>query len=184
MTAVLSSRAMFHRVCRRVCHRVSRRCVAPARAVLAVAALAGCGPVATSARSAARRPPSRRPARPRPSKYAPYWWTRATEYLHRAREVAAHADYQGASRFGRLAAEAATRAAADARIAARDPSKRPLDFVPDAAPAKPTVAPVAPTRDLPAPGKDRVAPAKDRPDPAPRPPPRPPSPVAPAKDPP
>jgi hypothetical protein len=107
------------------------------------------------------------------ARLAPYWWTRAVEYLHRAREVAARADFQGAHRFGELAASAASQAAADARIAAKDPSKRPRDLPPDVAPARPTEAPVAPakrarpteapiapTRDLPAPPRSRVAPAK------------------------
>ena len=51
-------------------------------------------------------------------KYSPYWWTRATQYLHMAREVAAHADFQGANRFGRLASEAARQAKAEAEAAA------------------------------------------------------------------
>lgn len=60
-------------------------------------------------------------------KYSPYWWTRAVVYLHMAREVAAHADYQGANHFGRLSSEAADKAAAEAELAARDPSKRPVN---------------------------------------------------------
>jgi hypothetical protein len=88
-------------------------------------------------------------------KYAPYWWTRATQYLHKAHEVAAHADFQGANRFGRIATEAAQKAAEEATLAARDASRRPLDLPPDVAPAKerspaPAPAPAAP-----------VAPAKD-----------------------
>ena len=43
-------------------------------------------------------------------KVAPYWYTLAVEYLHKAREEAAHADYQAANRFGRRAGEAATKA--------------------------------------------------------------------------
>ena len=58
-------------------------------------------------------------------KYAPYWWTRANEYLHMAREVAAHADYQGANRFGRLATEAAIKAREEALVAAKSP--RPVE---------------------------------------------------------
>jgi len=95
-------------------------------------------------------------------KYAPYWWTRATQYLHKAREVAAHADFQAANRFGRLAAEAAARAAEDARIAAKDPSKQPPGAEPDVAPARD--APIAPPRDLPAPA--RTPPPPPRPAPA------------------
>jgi hypothetical protein len=94
--------------------------------VLALALAAGCGPVAyvhqvtlsaDDAVEAARRAEA--------EKYSPYWWTRATQYLHMAREVAAHADYQGANRFGRLAAEAAKKAQEEAEIGAEDPSKLP-----------------------------------------------------------
>src|SRR5215831_11425436 len=165
--------------------RIGRACVAHApwvatpRIVAALAACAlaaaGCGPIryvgdvtrrASDAVDAARAAQA--------DKYAPYWWTRATQYLHKAREVAAHADFQGASRFGRLAAEAADRAAADARIAAGDPSKRPID----GAPSKPTTAPIAPARDLPAaPSKGGSVPEKERPAPAKEPPSR----IAPAK---
>ncbi len=69
-------------------------------------------------------------------KYAPYYWTRAKEYLHKARERAAYADYQGANRFGRLASEAADLAEQAAIEAKADPSKRPMTLEPDVAPAK------------------------------------------------
>ncbi|HSS03472.1 MAG TPA: hypothetical protein VLM79_40690 [Kofleriaceae bacterium] len=123
---------------------------------LALAGLAACGPVryvsdvthnATDAVEAARAVHA--------DKYAPYWWTRATQYLHKAHEVAAHADFQAASRFGRIATEAATRAAEEATLAARDASRRPLDLPPDVAPAKernernPAPVPVAPAKDSP-----------------------------------
>lgn len=144
------------------------------------ALLAGCGPI-TYVGDVRRASDAVEEARAvHAEKYAPYWWTRAIEYLHQARAVAAHADFEGAHRFGRLAAEAAVQAAADARIAARDPSKRPRGLAPDVAPARPTEAPVAPARDLPAPARDRIAPARERSN-APA---RPPSRVAPAKDPP
>ena len=116
-------------------------------------------------------------------KYAPYWWTRATQYLHKARERAAYADFQGANRFGRLATQAAEQAIIDAK----DPSKRPLELEESkgggvapakdpadaAAPAKDSPVPVpvpvpVPAKDAPAkdaPAKD--APAKDAPVPAP-----------------
>jgi hypothetical protein len=58
-------------------------------------------------------------------KYSPYYWTRAIQYLHMAREVAAHADYQGANRFGRLATEAAVKAKEEAELGAQNPSKLP-----------------------------------------------------------
>jgi hypothetical protein len=58
-------------------------------------------------------------------KYSPYWWTRANQFLHMAREVAAHADFQGAKHFGRLAEDAAHEALREAEIGAKDPSKLP-----------------------------------------------------------
>ena len=63
-----------------------------------------------------------------------------------AREVAAHADYQGANHFGRLSSEAADKAAEEAEVAARDPSKRPVNPTKELAPAK---------------ENDSVAPAKE-----------------------
>lgn len=55
------------------------------------------------------------------ARYAPYHWTRATEYLHQARVEAAAADFQAANRFGRLATQAAEQAKADAIRRAADP---------------------------------------------------------------
>ena len=63
-----------------------------------------------------------------------------------AREVAGHADFQGANHFGRLAADAAEKAAVEAKLAEKDPSRRPLE--------QPTVAPAK---------GDVTAPAKDAP---------------------
>jgi sRNA-binding protein len=152
--AVIESQAMFRRVCRGLA-------VHAALAALA-SGIAGCGPItyvgdvtrrATDAVAQARAAQA--------EKYAPYWWTRATEYLHKAREVAGHADFQGANRFGRLAAEAANHAAEDARIAAKDPASRPREAAPDVAPAKDA----PPSRVAPAKGArpPRLAPAKDPP---------------------
>ena len=56
-----------------------------------------------------------------------------------------HSDFQGANRFGRLASEAAEKAATEAEVAAKDPSKQPVN------PAE-----VAPAKD-----SDATAPAKD-----------------------
>jgi hypothetical protein len=89
-------------------------------------------------------------------KYAPYYWTRATQYLHQARVKAAHSDWEGANRFGRLAAEAGDQAVVDAEIAKKDPSKRPLELKNDVAPAKGDAPAVAPA-------KGGIAPAKDEP---------------------
>lgn len=112
-----------------------------------VALLSGCGPVgyisqvtfdADNAVAAARAANA--------EKYSPYYWTRATQYLHMAREVAAHADFQGANRFGRLATEAANNARAEAEAGAK---AGPV-------PAKPE-GPVAPAK------SDEPAPAKETP---------------------
>jgi len=117
--------------------------------IVACLAAAGCGPVAyigqvpfdaDGAVAAARAAQA--------EKYSPYWWTRATQYLHMAREVAGHADFQGANRFGRLASEAAKQAKAEAEVNAAH----------GVVPGKPDEA--APAKDEAAPAKD-VAPAKD-----------------------
>ena len=118
--------------------------------VLAVA-LVGCGPIiyvnevtrrASSAVDEARAAEA--------DKYSPYYWTRATQYLHKARELAAHADMQEANRYGRLATEAAELALEEATTASKDPTKR-------AAPAK-EPGEVAPAKD-----DKPVAPAKETP---------------------
>ncbi len=105
-----------------------------------VATLSACGPIvyvnevtrdATTQVALARAAQAER--------YAPYWWTRATQYLHQARLKAASADFQGANRFGRLATESADKAIEEAKIAAKDPTKRPLE--PGGEPAPPDVAP-------------------------------------------
>lgn len=91
-------------------------------------------------------------------KYAPYYWTRANQYLHHARVNAAKSDWEGANKFGRLAAEAADQAVIEAQIAEKDPSKRPLELGSEVAPAK---------GDAPAPAtpksKGDIAPAKEEP---------------------
>jgi hypothetical protein len=113
--------------------------------VLALALLAGCGPfayVGQVPQDAAKKVERARELEA--AKYSPYYWTRATQYLRMAREVAAHADYQGATRFGRLASEAAEKAAAEAEVAGKDPSKRQ-----DLAPAKEQDSGVAPAKDAP-----------------------------------
>ena len=73
----------------------------------------GCGPVeyisqvgnkASAAVSAAKLASAER--------YAPYEYTAAEEYLHKAREEAAHAEYQDAIEYGRKAEDLANRARA------------------------------------------------------------------------
>ena len=43
-------------------------------------------------------------------KYAPYEWTSAVEYLHKAREEAGYADFQAAIRFGKQSEDMALKA--------------------------------------------------------------------------
>lgn len=57
----------------------------------------------------------------RADKYAPYYYTLAVEYLHKAREEAAHSDYQSANRFGKRATEAARKARIEALKQAKLP---------------------------------------------------------------
>ena len=119
-----------------------------------VVLLASCGPVAYVGQVTLKADDAVEAARvSEAEKYSPYWWTRATQYLHMARDVAAHADYQGANHFGRLATEAAEKAKAEAD----DPARRAQ--VNAVAPAKPSDKgePVAPAKNP----KDDIAPAKD-----------------------
>lgn len=108
---------------------------------------ASCGPIAyinQSTREASTKVDHARELEA--DKLSPYWWTRATQYLRMSREVAAHADFQGANRFGRLAAEAADKAAEESEEAARNPSKRPVNPTKELAPAKDGSS-VAPAKD-------------------------------------
>src|SRR5215475_7762161 len=102
--------------CQATCYRPPRlrllRCV-PTVAVLAVAPLLGCGPVeyisqvgnkAASAVSAAKLAQADR--------YAPYEYTAAEEYLHKAREEGGYAQYEDAIEYGRRAEDLANRARA------------------------------------------------------------------------
>jgi hypothetical protein len=82
-------------------------------AVLAVTPLLGCGPVeyisqvgnrAASAVSAAKLAQADR--------YAPYEFTAAEEYLHKAREEGGYAEYQDAIEYGQKAEDLANRARA------------------------------------------------------------------------
>lgn len=148
---MISSRAMVR--------RAFRLCAVPA--ICAALACAGCGPITYHSEVSRRAERAVEAARAAEAeRYAPYWFTRATEYLHQAHAVAAHADFQGANRFGRLATESALQAKADAEVAARDPSKRPRDAAP-----VPTAAPKKPGRPAPVQsGAPRgLAPAKEPP---------------------
>jgi hypothetical protein len=94
------------------------------RRVLVLLLATACGPIAyvnDVTRKASSSVDAARSAEA--DKYAPYYWTRATEYLHKARERAAYADFQGANRFGRLATEAAELAEQAATEARKHPPK-------------------------------------------------------------
>jgi hypothetical protein len=91
--------------------------------VLFVAAAAACGPIEyvnQVTRTAATSVDEARAVDA--ARYAPYWWTRAVEYLHEARAQAAHANFQAANRYGRLSTEAANQAKADAIRRAANPA--------------------------------------------------------------
>jgi hypothetical protein len=95
------------------------------RFVLVVAiALAGCGPIVYVNEVTRHAQNSYDEAEAaQADKYAPYYWTRAKEYLRKSRELAAVADFQAANRFGRLAGEAAEKALEETAQAKQTPSK-------------------------------------------------------------
>ncbi len=93
-------------------------------AVVAVLAMGGCGPVAYVNQVTMKASSSVESARAAEAdKYSPYWYTRAVEYLHKAREEAADADFQAANRFGRRSEEAAKKAREEAIAHAGKPVK-------------------------------------------------------------
>ena len=108
---------------------ISSRAMARRSFVLAAAASSalamGCGPIeyASEVHHASDAVDTARAAHAEQN--APYWWTRATQYLQKAREVAAYADFQGANRFSRLATEAADKATAEAQAKPVTPAPAP-----------------------------------------------------------
>lgn len=79
--------------------------------LLVAGVAAGCGPVqyvSQVTQNAAREVAAARSAQA--DKYAPYEYTMAVEYLHKAREEAGYADYQAAIRFGKKAETMAKKA--------------------------------------------------------------------------
>jgi len=80
-------------------------------AAIAVAALTGCGPVTYINEVTRRATADVEAARTaRADRFAPYYFTLAVEYLRKAREEAAHADFQAANRLGKKASQAARQA--------------------------------------------------------------------------
>ncbi|HEY1548248.1 MAG TPA: hypothetical protein VGG28_10525 [Kofleriaceae bacterium] len=112
------------------------------------ALLAACGPVAYVNQVTLKADDAVDDARAAGAeKSSPYYWTRATQYLRMAHEVAGRADFQGANRFGRLAEEAAIKAKAEAEAHRDSPTPAPAP-TPTVAPAKdPTTT--APAKDEP-----------------------------------
>lgn len=116
--------------------RVARPWGAAIVAMLA-SALLGCGPVGYVNQVTRKASTAVDEARAvNADRLAPYWWTRAVEYLHQARVEAAAADWQAANRFGRLATAAAEQARADAIRRAGDPRAMEEITPPPVAPAR------------------------------------------------
>jgi hypothetical protein len=121
-----------------------------------VAAFAGCGPVQYVSQVTQRASTELAAARSaNADKLAPYEFTTAELYLHKAREEAGYSDYQAAIRFGKkaeLMARKARRLASDSQAPPTsddagepiDPSATPGEASPPP-PAKP--APAAPATD-------------------------------------
>ncbi len=105
--------------------------------MITLALLSGCGPIAYVRQvpyDAAEKVEHARALGA--DKLSPYWWTRAVVYLHMAREVAAHADYQGANPLRPAVVGSGGEAAEESDAASRDPSKLPVNPTKDVAPAK------------------------------------------------
>lgn len=104
---------------------------------LTMALVGGCGPigyVSQVTRTAATAVDEARAVNA--VRYAPYWWTRAVEYLRQARVEAAAADFEAANRFGRLATAAAEQARADSIRRAADPKAMEEITPPPVGPAR------------------------------------------------
>lgn len=134
-------------------------------AVVGVVYAAACGPIAYTSQVTFGADGAVDRARAADAeKYSPYWYTRAVQYLHMAREVAGRADFQGADKFGRLSEQAAQKATdeANAKREAGEPPWSSPAAPAAAAPAKSTIAPAKASGGV-APAKDPggIAPAKD-----------------------
>ena len=98
-------------------------------AIVGMALASACGPIeyvgqvtrkASTAVSAAKAVDA--------DKYSPYYYTLAVEYLHKAREEAASADFQAANRFGRKSEKAAKMA----KVQSLERAGKPLEeFLPN-----------------------------------------------------
>jgi hypothetical protein len=80
---------------------------------LATPIASGCGPIEYLNQVGAKSASAVAAAKlAQADRYAPYEYTAAEEYLHKAREEAAYAEYQDAIEYGRKAEELANRARA------------------------------------------------------------------------
>jgi hypothetical protein len=114
--------------------------------IASLAASAACGPVtyiAQVSRGASGDVAAARAANA--ERYAPYEYTAAVEYLHKAREEEGYADHQAAVHFGKLASDYAQKAReialAQAATGAPPPSPPPMG---DTENESPPAAPPAP----------------------------------------
>ncbi len=124
-----------------------------------LALVSGCGPVeyinqvgvkAASAVSAAKLAQADR--------YAPYEYTAAEEYLHKAREEASYAEYQDAIEFGRRAEDLANKGRAIAVARLSQSAAGPSDAAtPSTEAAAPVPADTKPKSDDEAPGSKTKA---------------------------
>ena len=96
-----------------------------ARGLLVMLALAGCGSAAQVSLVNRRAQDDLAAARAaRAHVLAPYWFTLATEYLAKAREEAAKADFRAARRLGEKASMAARQAFEAARASGEGAPRR------------------------------------------------------------
>lgn len=100
-------------------------------AVFVTTGAVGCGPVEYIGQVTRRASGAVAEAKAaRADQLAPYEYTLAVEYLHKAREEAAHADFQAANRFGRKSSAAAKKAAELAAQRAADPDRAARELPP------------------------------------------------------
>ena len=121
--------------------RLATRALMRALSVLAVGFLTACGPTQyiyqvtqhASAEVAAAKAAGA-------EKYAPYEYTSATEFLHKAREEEGYSDHQAAITFGKkaeiMAKKAKKLALEQAGMESQTPGEAPID--PSATPPPPT----------------------------------------------
>jgi hypothetical protein len=120
---------------------------------MSITSAAGCGPIeyinqvsskAASAVEAAKLAQA--------DKYAPYEYTSAQEYLHKAREEAGYSEYQISIEYGHKSEEFANKARAIAVTRMSQPAPQPMTA--PATPAKPAATESAEPATPPSPSRD------------------------------